>query len=132
MGSRPDRYTGGVARRVDGDTHQLLADPPDWLVELLGQRPDDVGGATTYDDTVHTIAKSRARHGVTRDLTGWGRRPWGAETNEFDRLAAHFRRRPPVARPVPSTEVAADARPRRRQAPAPTERDRGHPRHRTG
>ncbi len=41
---------------------------------LLGDRPADVPGATTYDDTVHAIARWRARHQLHDDHPG-ARRP---------------------------------------------------------
>ncbi len=71
------RYQHAITQRIDTDTHLLLADPPAWLIDLLGTRPTDVAGATTYDDAVRQIAAWRARHdGAEHGYVGTARRSW--------------------------------------------------------
>jgi conjugative relaxase-like TrwC/TraI family protein len=70
-----DLYDRAVARVVDRDTNQLVADRPGWLTELLGTCPDDVAGATTWTDAVRSIAVWRARNTIDETATGLGERP---------------------------------------------------------
>lgn len=84
-----DRYRRAIDRRIDSDTHQLLADPPAWLTRLLGDRPADVAGATTYDDTVHTIAAWRALHDLPPAVEGLGPRP-DHGSHQWDDLTARI------------------------------------------
>jgi hypothetical protein len=81
-----DRYARAIDYHVDRHTHQLAAAHPDWLIRLLGPRPADVAGATTWDDALRDIASWRARHELGHDTPGLGDRPtdpdiaaqWGA------------------------------------------------------
>jgi hypothetical protein len=66
LGVKPgdaDRYQRAITHAVDTATHRILAHPPEWLVTTLGDRPADVAGVITYDDTVHTIAEHLLRTG---------------------------------------------------------------------
>ena len=58
-----ERYQRAITHAVDAATHRLLADPPEWLITALGDRPADVAGVVTYDDTVRTIAARLLRTG---------------------------------------------------------------------
>jgi hypothetical protein len=78
LGAQPGdahRYTTAVDRHIDRHTHTLDAVRPGWLTHLLGDRPADVAGATTWDDTVRHIAHWRARHELADHKPGIGDRP---------------------------------------------------------
>ncbi len=69
------RYARAVDHAIERHAHTLSAERPAWLTGLLGDRPADVAGATTWDDAVHQIAHWRARHQLP-DHTEWlGPRP---------------------------------------------------------
>jgi conjugative relaxase-like TrwC/TraI family protein len=87
------RTARAIEQRITNDTHWLLAEPPGWLVSLLGDRPADVPGATTYDDTVYAIARWRARHVWNDKEPGLGPRPSHAaqEWDALTRQVAHAR-----------------------------------------
>jgi hypothetical protein len=82
-----DRYRWAIDRRIDSDTHHLLAEPPTWLSRLLGDRPADVAGAVTYDDTVRTIVAWRAHQDLPSAVEGLGPRP-DHDGHQWDDLAA--------------------------------------------
>jgi hypothetical protein len=58
-----DRYQRAITHAVDAATHRILADPPAWLITALGDRPVDIAGVVTYDDTVRTITERLLRTG---------------------------------------------------------------------
>jgi hypothetical protein len=65
------------------------SDTAQWLTRLLGDRPADVAGAVTYDDTVHTIAAWRALHDLPPAVQGFGPRP-EHESHQWDDLTARL------------------------------------------
>jgi conjugative relaxase-like TrwC/TraI family protein len=69
------RYGRAVDRAVDRHAHALGAERPGWLTGLIGDRPADVAGATTWDDAVHQIAHWRACHRVPDHIEELGPRP---------------------------------------------------------
>jgi hypothetical protein len=69
------RYSRAVDRAIDRQAHTLSAERPGGLTGLLGDRPADVAGATTWDDAVHQIAHWRARHKLPDHSEGLGSRP---------------------------------------------------------
>ena len=78
LGAEPGdtaRYARAVDRAIERHAHTLSAERPGWLTGLLGDRPADVAGATTWDDAVHQIAHWRARHQLPDHTEGLGPRP---------------------------------------------------------
>ncbi len=78
LGAEPGdtaRYARAVDRAIERHAHTLSAERPGWLTGLLGDRPADVAGATTWDDAVHQIAHWRARHQLADHTEGLGPRP---------------------------------------------------------
>jgi conjugative relaxase-like TrwC/TraI family protein len=70
-----DRYTRAADRHLERHTHALAAEQPRWLTGLLGGRPADVAGASTWDDAVRDIASWRAHHHILDTIGGLGQRP---------------------------------------------------------
>jgi hypothetical protein len=69
------RYARAAQHRVDQLAHRLDADRPVWLEQLVGRRPADVAGATTWDDAVRQIVHWRALRELPADIEGLGGRP---------------------------------------------------------
>jgi conjugative relaxase-like TrwC/TraI family protein len=68
------RYRQAIDRHLQRHTLNLTAERPAWLTHLLGSRPDDVAGATAWDDALRDIATWRARHDLGDDVPGLGDR----------------------------------------------------------
>ncbi len=82
-----DLYGRAARRAVERETSALVAEHPDWLGRLLGNRPIDVAGAHTWDDAAGEIARWRLTHDLTPDIAGIGFRPDSAEIGEaWDQL----------------------------------------------
>ncbi len=81
------RYQRAISRQVDRTASRLHADHPDWLHQLIGQRPGDVAGAHTWDDTLRTIARWQLTHPRHDLADGLGPRPADHERGrEWDDL----------------------------------------------
>jgi hypothetical protein len=68
-------YRAAADQHVERIAYRLVADAPPWLAELLGPRPDDVAGATVWDDTVRDVVRWRAHHHLPERAPGLGDRP---------------------------------------------------------
>ena len=84
-----ERYQRALDLLIDRAAHALIAGPPGWLDDMLGARPTDPIGATTWHDTVHQIAAWRTTHGVSSHQSGLGNAPTTAvEYEQWSRLSA--------------------------------------------
>ncbi|MEK7426218.1 MAG: AAA family ATPase, partial [Actinomycetota bacterium] len=69
------RYTLAAAHLVERETAALIAAAPSWLEQLVGQRPFDVAGATTWTNTVTDLTSYRLQHNLDPATPGIGERP---------------------------------------------------------
>jgi conjugative relaxase-like TrwC/TraI family protein len=84
-----ERYRRALDLVIDRATQALIAGPPVWLDDMLGARPTDSIGATTWDDTVHQIAAWRTTHGVSAHQAGLGNAPTAVvEYDQWSRLSS--------------------------------------------
>ncbi|MCU1392638.1 MAG: hypothetical protein JWM34_1066 [Ilumatobacteraceae bacterium] len=74
------RYRAASERHIHRHAAHLTADRPGWLTNLIGDRPGDVKGARTWDDTVTQIATWRSRQQLTPDFAGIGPQPADPDT----------------------------------------------------
>ena len=104
-----ERYQRALDLVIDRAAQALIAAPTAWLDEMLGARPTDPIGATTWDDTVRQIAAWRTERGVSAHQAGLGSVPSTAhEYHQWRRLSAHVvaTRAWLTARPDPTPEGA--------------------------
>jgi conjugative relaxase-like TrwC/TraI family protein len=81
------RYQHALDRHTQRSAATIVAEQPDWLHHSLGQRPADVAGARTWDDTLNAIVEWRNEHNLDRDVDGLGRRPHDeADGDRWDQL----------------------------------------------
>jgi hypothetical protein len=78
LGAEPGdarRYRQAIDRHLERHAHDLTAQRPAPLTKLLGNRPEDVAGATAWDDALADIARWRDRHHVSDTTSVLGDRP---------------------------------------------------------
>jgi conjugative relaxase-like TrwC/TraI family protein len=86
-------YCRAIERHLERHVHALAAQRPPWLTELLGSRPDDVAGATAWDDAVAEIARWRAIHQLPDTTRALGNRPQAPdEAAAWDSVQARMAR----------------------------------------
>ena len=56
-------------------TAALIAQEPAWLPQMVGQPPEDVAGASAWNDAVRSIVRYRLEHHVPARTPGLGERP---------------------------------------------------------
>lgn len=72
-----DLYRRAADVHLQRATATLIAEDPSWLQQLVGQQPEDVAGATAWNDAVRSIARYRLEHGVSVRTPGLGNPPAG-------------------------------------------------------
>ena len=70
-----DRYQRAADVHLQRATAALIAQEPSWLRHLVGQPPQDVAGATAWNDAVRSITRYRLEHHVRGLAPGLGDRP---------------------------------------------------------
>jgi conjugative relaxase-like TrwC/TraI family protein len=60
-------YERAIHIAVGRSTDELAADRPQWLLDLLGDRPASPAGSQVWDDAVTHLAAHRLRHGIDTD-----------------------------------------------------------------
>jgi predicted transcriptional regulator len=73
-----DHTQRAIRRVIEQATNRLLADPPEWLIDLIGYQPADPIGTQTWNAAVRDIATCRTRHHVADDSDGLGTSPTDA------------------------------------------------------
>jgi conjugative relaxase-like TrwC/TraI family protein len=68
-GDRCDRAAGLL---VDRTADRLTADPPVWLTDMIGARPDTPHQTRLWDHATHTIARHRLANSFGDDVAGIG------------------------------------------------------------
>ena len=121
LGAEPgdaDRYARAIDRHIERHAHTLAAERPDWLTALLGDRPADVAGATTWDDAVRDIAHWRARHQLPDHTAGLGD---STRPTRDRRQPAGTRCRPGSGSPAPGSPPPTASTPPTPSSPSRTE-----------
>ncbi len=93
LGSGPHRarvYDRAANQVLAQTTHQLTAEAPIWLDQLVGLRPSTPEGVTTWDSAVTDVAGYRLRNNLSHNTTGLGPRPQDVpEQSDWDRVNQH-------------------------------------------
>lgn len=66
-------YEKAAQVAIERGAADLAADPPSWLLALLGERPETPAEAQLWDDSVREVAGHRLRHGIAGDDSPLGR-----------------------------------------------------------
>jgi conjugative relaxase-like TrwC/TraI family protein len=69
------RYERAADAHLVRATAALIAHEPGWLQQMVGQPPEDVAGASAWNDAVRSIVRYRLEHHVPARTPGLGERP---------------------------------------------------------